>query len=207
MRFCKLAVFVFVVIFFSRSDAEPFEMDVLETGDVRMLYFDPVQTYLVPHMARSFHNSMAFQKSMFDWQPWDKTTVVLTDLSDYGNAGASVSPGNGVTVYIAPSNRTLETLPGAERTFMLMNHELVHLATMDAWNRQDGGWRKFFRGKPRQSDQHPESILYNYLAVPRMSSPRWYLEGVAVFLETWMSGGVSRAQGAFKPKAGWPTWG
>ena len=80
---------------------------------------------------------------------------------------------------------------------MLMNHELVHIATMDAWNQRDGRWRKFFRGKPRQSDQHPESILYNYLAVPRMSSPRWYQEGAAVFLETWMSGGVGRAQGAY----------
>ncbi len=177
--------------------ATPFEMDVLETEDVRLLYFDPVQTYLVPHMARSYQNSLSFQKTTFDWKPWDKTTLVLTDLSDYGNAGASVSPGNGVTVYIAPSNRTLETLPGSERTFMLMNHEMVHIATMDAWNEQDARWRNFFKGKPRQSDKHPLSILYNYLSVPRMSSPRWYQEGAATFLETWMSGGVGRAQGAY----------
>ena len=197
MHVWKLISYLSIVALVGTSHAKPFEMDVLETEDVRMLYFDPVQTYLVPHMARSFHNSLTFQKSIFDWHPWDKTTVVLTDLSDYGNAGATVSPGNGITVYIAPSNRTLEILPGNERTFMLMNHELVHIATMDAWNEQDGRWRKFFRGKPRQSDQHPESILYNYLAVPRMSSPRWYQEGAAVFLETWMSGGVGRAQGAF----------
>ncbi|HJL60980.1 MAG TPA: hypothetical protein QF517_03415 [Pseudomonadales bacterium] len=197
MRLIRIIPFISLILFTVISKAETFEMDMLETEDVRMLYFDPVQTYLVPHMSRSFHNSLAFQKSKFEWQPWDKSTVILTDLSDYGNAGAGVSPGNGVTVYIAPTSRTFETSPGAERTFMLMNHELVHIATMDGWNQQDARWRKFFRGKPRQSDQHPESIFYNYLAVPRMSSPRWYLEGTAVFLETWMSGGVGRAQGAY----------
>lgn len=193
----NLTVLIVAAFVTTVSRAEPFEMDVLETEDVRMLYFDPVQTYLVPHMSRSFHNSLEFQKSTFDWQPWEKSTVVLTDLSDYGNAGAGVSPGNGVTVYIAPTSRTFETSPGAERTFMLMNHELVHLATMDGWNKQDARWRRFFAGKPRHTDTHPESILYNYLAVPRMSTPRWYLEGTAVFLETWMSGGVGRAQGAY----------
>ena len=161
MRLIRIIPFISLILFTVISKAETFEMDMLETEDVRMLYFDPVQTYLVPHMSRSFHNSLAFQKSKFEWQPWDKSTVILTDLSDYGNAGAGVSPGNGVTVYIAPTSRTFETSPGAERTFMLMNHELVHIATMDGWNQQDARWRKFFRGKPRQSDQHPESIFYN----------------------------------------------
>ena len=127
-------------------------MDVLATDDVRLLYFNPIQTHLIPHVSRSYQNSIDFQRELFDWEPWDKTTLVLTDLSDYGNAGASVSPGNGVTVYIAPSNRTLETLPGNERMFMLMNHEMVHIATMDAWNDQDAAWRRFFMGKPRHTD-------------------------------------------------------
>ena len=30
-----------------------------------------------------------------------------------------------------------------------------------------------------------------------MSAPRWYQEGSAVFFETWMSGGIGRAQGAY----------
>ncbi|MGA9575806.1 MAG: hypothetical protein WBS20_17830, partial [Lysobacterales bacterium] len=148
-------------------------------------------------MSKSFHNSYEFQKCLFDWKPRERTTVILTDFSDYGNAGASVSPRNSISVYIAPSNRTLETLPGNERTFMIMNHELTHVATMDVANKRDLRWRRFFGGKPRQTDLHPESILYNYLATPRLSAPRWYQEGSATFVETWMSGGVGRAQGAY----------
>ena len=44
---------------------------------------------------------------------------------------------------------------------------------------------------------HPETILYNYLTNPRVSVPRWYLEGSAVFMETWMSGGLGRAQSGY----------
>lgn len=172
-------------------------MDVVETDDVRLLYLDPFQTYLVPHVLRNFQNSVNFQRDIFEWTPHEKSTVILTDLSDYGNAGAGASPYNGVSIFIAPASRTLETMPSSERMFMIMNHELVHVANMDVANSKDKRWRAFFGGKPRQTDKHPESILYNYLTVPRLSSPRWYLEGAATFMETWMSGGTGRAQGAF----------
>ena len=78
-----------------------------------------------------------------------------------------------------------------------MNHEMVHVATMDVWNSRDAFWRHVFHGKPEAIQEHPESILYNYLAAPRATVPRWYLEGSAVFMETWMGGGLGRAQGAY----------
>jgi len=181
----------------SQAEAKPFEMDVLETDDLRLIYFDPFQTYLVPHVVRNFHNSYQFQKYLFGWEPQEKSTIILTDLSDYGNAGASASPRNGISIFIAPASRTLETMPSSERIFMLMNHELVHVANMDMATEKDLKWRRFFGGKPRQNNEHPESMIYNYLATPRLTVPRWYLEGAAVFMETWMSGGLGRAQGAF----------
>ena len=66
--------------------AAPFEIDFVETDDLLMIYQDPFQTYLVPHMSKSFHNSVEFQKYLFNWSPREKTSVVLTDFSDYGNA-------------------------------------------------------------------------------------------------------------------------
>jgi hypothetical protein len=177
--------------------AESFEMDVIETADMRLLYIDPLQTYLTPHTARSFHNSLEFQRVVFGWTPWDKTTVLLTDFRDYGNASAAASPFNGIMVDVAPLQHTFETIPATERMYLYMNHELVHVATMDGWNQQDKFWRRLFGGKPMPTEKHPETILYNYLTVPRLSVPRWYLEGSAVFMETWMAGGLGRGQGAF----------
>ena len=49
----------------------------------------------------------------------------------------------------------------------------------------------------KETDEHPETILYNYLATPRRSVPRWHTEGSAVFMETWLSGGIGRAQGGY----------
>ncbi|MGH8124462.1 MAG: YncE family protein [Rhodanobacteraceae bacterium] len=174
----------------------PFQLDSLQTKDLRLLYA-PNEAYLAPYVARAYENSLQFQERLWHWTPWEPTTVVLTDLSDYGNAGTSVSPDNKVIVFIAPDDLSFETSPGRERMFMTFNHELVHVATMDGWNQRDAWWRRFFGGKPHAEDKHPETILYNYLTVPRTSVPRWYLEGIAVFMETWMAGGVGRAQGGY----------
>jgi len=177
--------------------ADPFVLDVVETDNLRLLYFDPLQTYLAPHVGRSFENSIEFQKYILDWEPWERTTVMLSDFYDSGNAAAGVVPKNSISLDIAPLSRSFETFPATERIYMTMNHEMVHIATGDVWNQQDKGWRKFFLGKVGPEQVHPESILYFYLTTPRVATPRWYTEGSAVFFETWMAGGVGRAQGAY----------
>jgi hypothetical protein len=179
------------------AQADSFWMNKQETDDLRLLYFDPSTTYLVPHVTRSYQNSLEFQKYIFDWTPSEKTTLMLQDFSDYGNAAATGSPTNVLWVEASPLNHSFETFPAVERIYMLMNHELVHLATFDVSNEQDRKWRRFFGGKPMAVRKHPESLLYHYLTVPRMVAPPWYFEGSAVFMETWMSGGIGRAQGAY----------
>ena len=176
---------------------EEIDLSRIETKDLRLLYFDPAETYLTPYIARSFLNSMAFQKKQWGWTPWDKTTVLLKDFSDYGNAAARSSPNNAILIDIAPLSLAFDTFSPGERFFTLMNHEPVHVATMDVWNSSDATWRRLLHGKPMPLQDHPETILYNYLATPRVNVPRWYLEGSAVFMETWMAGGLGRAQGGY----------
>ena len=181
----------------SPKDASGIDLSTLETKNVSMLYFDPVQTYLTPYVGRAFENALAYHKKLFDWEPWDRTTLLLKDFGDYGNAGARSSPNNAVLLDVAPFSQTMETFTPGERFFTLINHEVAHVATTDVYNKQDAFWRKVFQGKPAPLQDHPISILYNYLTVPRNNIPRWYAEGSAVFLETWMAGGLGRAQGAY----------
>jgi len=169
----------------------------LETADVRLLYFDPIQTYLAPHAARCYQNSLAGHKSILDFDPDEQTTIFLKDFKDYGNASAGPVPRNIVLIDIAPISFAFETITSSERLCMLMNHEMVHVATMDQATLGDKRARSFFGGKVLPRAEHPESIFYSYLTNPRAASPRWYLEGIAVFMETWMSGGYGRAQGAY----------
>lgn len=178
-------------------DASGIDLSTLETDNLTLLYFDPVQTYLTPYIARSFENALIFHRKMFDWTPWEPTTLLLKDFGDYGNAGARSSPNNAILLDVAPLSISMETFTPGERFFTMTNHELAHVAVMDVWNKRDAFWRRSLHGKPMPIQEHPESILYNFLATPRNNVPRWYLEGSAVFFETWMAGGLGRAQGAY----------
>ena len=169
----------------------------LKTTDLRLLYFDPTETYLVPHVGRSFENSMDRQRHIFGYEPYEKITTLLTDFGDYGNASASAVPRNTLILDIAPLPRTFETLTASERFYLLMNHELVHIVTTDKATEADKRMRRLFGGKVLPIADHPETIGYAVLTTPRILTPGWYLEGSAVFLETWLAGGLGRAQGAY----------
>ncbi|MGZ5937036.1 MAG: hypothetical protein ACXWLK_06525 [Rhizomicrobium sp.] len=197
MRKALLCLAVTLPAAMSCASAATIDLNEIETKDLLMLYFDPTETYLTPYIGRNFENSLAFQKRTFDWKPWEPTTLLLKDFSDYGNAAARSVPNGAVLIDIAPLPLTFETFSPGERFYTIMNHEMVHVATMDVWNSSDAFWRHVFHGKPEAIQAHPESILYNYLAAPRATVPRWYLEGSAVFMETWMGGGLGRAQGAY----------
>jgi hypothetical protein len=153
--------------------------------------------YLEPHVLRTFANSLAWQRRVFGWEPYERTTVFLRDFSDYGNASAIAAPVNSLTFDIAPLSLAFETFPASERMYSLMNHELVHVATTDMSTGSDRFWRTVFGGKVVPQARNPESVLYSYLTAPRFSTPRWYLEGSATFMETWMGGGLGRAQGGY----------
>jgi hypothetical protein len=179
------------------QSASSAELSTLETADMRLLYFDPIHTYLVPHVARCFQNALASHNTLLQFQPDERTTVFVKDYSDYGNASAGVLPSNSIAIDVAPPSFTFETLTPDERMCAAMNHELVHVATMDQPTQADKRARKFFGGKVTPVPEHPETIFYSYLTNPRVLAPRWYLEGIAVFMETWMGGGYGRAQGAY----------
>src|SRR6266851_4872871 len=170
------------------EEASPLGLSSAETRDVRLVYPWPTLDYLEPHALRTFANSLAWQRRVFGWEPYERTTVLLKDFSDYGNASAAAVPVNSLA---------FETYPASERLYSLMNHELVHVATMDMSTAGDRRWRWFFGGKVAADARHPETMLYSYLTAPRFTVPRWYLEGSATFMETWMGGGLGRAQGGY----------
>ncbi len=177
-------------------EESPLGLSSIETKDMRLVYVDPL-AYLTPHAIRTFKNSFDWQQRVLGWEPYDRTLVLLKDFYDYGNAAAGAAPRNSLAFDIAPLSLAFETYPASERMYSLMNHELIHVATMDMHTAMERRWRRFFGGKILPMSTHPESLLYGYLTVPRFTAPRWYGEGLAVFFETWMGGGLGRAQGGY----------
>ncbi len=171
-------------------------LSYVETRDLKLIYFDSLD-YIVPHAVRTFTNSVAWQRRTFGWEPSESTIVLLKDFADYGSATAGVAPRSRVFIEISPISHAFETFPASERMYSIMNHEMVHVVQGDIANDEDRRWRSIFLGKVYPQASHPESLLYSYLTVPRFTAPRWYIEGGAVFMETWMAGGLGRAQGGY----------
>jgi hypothetical protein len=178
------------------AEDDPHGLSYVETQDLELVYFNRLD-YLVPHAVRTFTNALAWQRRTFDWRRSEPTTVFLKDFADYGSGAAGAAPHSRLLIEVAPKSRAFETYPASERMYSTMNHEMVHVATNNVANAEDERWRRIFLGKVFPQSEHPESMLYSFLTVPRYTAPRWYLEGAAVFMETWMDGGIGRAQGGY----------
>jgi hypothetical protein len=173
------------------------ELRFVETDDFRILYYDPGETYLVPQATQGFLSGLEAQKRLLNYVPDGRINVALQDFSDRGNASARAPPRNRIFMDIAASNDPYETVSPTDRFIWTPRHELTHIAVNDAASPADARWRHLFHGKVEVDPAHPESLLYYYLTAPRSTAPRWFQEGGAVFMETWLSGGVGRAQGGY----------
>jgi hypothetical protein len=173
------------------------QFQAIETPTMRLVYTSPLQSYLVPQVAATFENALRFHRRLFDYTPNGPINVLMHDLWHYGNAGARPVPENHVTIGIAPYGHDYESAPAPERMASSMNHELAHIVTTDRATRADAFYRTIFFGKVTPTAEQPMALAYSYLTTPRWYAPRWYLEGIATYLETWMNGGLGRAIGPY----------
>lgn len=165
-------------------------------GNLELIYFGKRYSYLLPHVLKTHENAMSFHRKF--WSYNDTTSsVVLNDFEDSGHAGALVMPFSQVQIGIEPYGFAFSIIPSNERFQWLFNHELTHIVMADKTNKQDDFFRKVFMGKIRRNEETPLSALWSYFTTPRWYSPRWYQEGIACFMETWMSGGMGRAMGTY----------
>jgi sugar lactone lactonase YvrE len=181
----------------SASSGAETRLRSVESDDVLIAFPGPRYEFLVPHVAACLENSLEFHRELYGWKPSEKPTVFLQDFADVGSGMANTVPNNWMSFGLAPTGYTYETIPPVDRFYRMANHEVAHLVTMDQATGADLSWRKFFAGKVSPSQVDPLSIVYNYLTNPRWNAPRWYHEGIAVFLETWMDGGIGRANGPY----------
>jgi len=190
----QIYIFTLPILFFSIVHAQFYS---LETENMKLLYYSKGHEFVVPHLARCFENAYRFHCQLFDYRSPEKISLLLQDFGDYASGAAGTVPHNHITIGVSPFSYTYETMTANERMHLMMNHELTHIVTMDKASHRDNIYRSIFFGKVYPKADAPLSIFYFYLTSPRWNSPRWYHEGIAVFMETWMAGGVGRALGAY----------
>lgn len=169
----------------------------VKTDDLNLIYYNFGHEYLLNHTVRSYTNSLRFHQEKFNYNLSEPVSVIMSDYGDFANGGASAVPNNIILMGIAPYSYAYETNPANERINVLMNHELVHIIAQDKPNNSDQFFRKLFAGKVYPSRDNPVSMFYSYLTSPRIFAPRWYHEGIAEYMTTWMSGGIGRVMGAY----------
>ena len=192
----KFLILIFFSILFSFNSLFS-QLNKLEISDFHIVTLSFAHSHILPHAARCAHNALNFHRKLFDYEPREKIYVMIQDFGDYGNGGATSLPNNMVSTCISPMNYAFESSVAGERVFAIMNHELVHITALDNYSNTDVFYRNLFGGKVRNTNDHPISMLYSYLTNPRYYSPRWFHEGIAVFVETWMDAGTGNALGNY----------
>ncbi len=194
-------LFTAISIFFGISmfafGQQKINIQKFETQNVRLVFLDKNTSYLVPHTVRSFENALAFHNQFWDYTSSGETNILFNDFSDVGNGGTMVIPWNFLNIGVSPFEYTYSVVPSNERMQWLMSHELTHQVMCDKASKTDNILQKIFGGKVSPDNRDPLSLAFSYFTTPRWYSPRWYHEGIAVFMETWMSGGIGRVLGGY----------
>ncbi len=166
-----------------------------ESEHFKIIYRD-YHSHLINHILVSAEKAFKPLSEIFKYKPKDKIIINTYDVSDYGFAATSTTPQNFIRLEIEPMEPGYEVVPYNERLQWLLSHELVHVFVNDA----EIGFESFSRtifGKVPPEKTQPLSVFYGLLTNYNRYTPRWHQEAIAVYLETWLSGGYGRVLGSF----------
>lgn len=181
-----------VVHLFEREDSQWLER---ESENFKVIYKE-YHSHLINNVLVSAEKAFKTISELFNYFPDDKIIINTYDVSDYGFAATSTTPQNFIRLEIEPMEPGYEVVPYNERIQWLISHELVHVVVNDAEVGFESLCRSIFGKVPPEKTQ-PLSVFYGLLTNYNRYSPRWHQEGIAVFFETWLSGGYGRVLGSF----------
>ena|ERR1700730_9285640 len=82
--------------------AQAQQLDSRRTRNLDLVYYDKAHEYLSYHLARSFENSLAFDRKLFGYTPSEPIVILMQDFGDYGHGGTSTVPWNYISIGIEP---------------------------------------------------------------------------------------------------------
>lgn len=117
---------------------------------------------------------------IFDWNPVEKTHIILSDETDQPNGFATPIYFNRTVLFLAPptSANTLEDFDDWLTT--LITHEYAHIVHLD---------------KSAGSPEYLRNIFGRFVFLfPNLFQPSWVQEGLATYAETDLGRGIGRGQ-------------
>ena len=133
------------------------------------LHFYPEEREFAEKSARAAERAYRLVTRYLNWEPKGRVSVLLTDQGDAANGGASSVPYNFIYAYGAPPDGMDELSDFDDFVKLLITHEFTHVAHLDT----------MLSWCPRLVN----SVLGKIYA-PNLSQPTWFIEGLAVLMET-----------------------
>ncbi len=166
-----------------------------ESEHFQIIYRD-AHAHLVNHLLASAENSFKTLVKLFNYKPTEKIIINTYDVSDYGFGATTTIPQNYIRLEIEPLEPGYEIVTYNERLQWLLSHELVHIVVNDMETKFESAIRSI-TGKVTPDKNQPITVPFSLLTNNNRYTPRWYQEALAVFIETWLSGGYGRTLGSF----------
>ncbi len=187
--------FLFFFLFISSKVIYSQDWYEAESQHFKVIYRAP-DSVLVPHLLASGEDALNRLTHIFNIVPSQKIIINPYDIYDFGFGSTTTVPEDYIRLEIEPLEEGYESIPFNERFQWILSHELVHVLVDDGASRIEKTARKIF-SKVAPEKTQPLTVLYSLLTSYERYTPRWHQEGIAVFMETWLSGGFGRTLGNF----------
>jgi len=178
----KLSTLFFFFIFISSSTyaIDPrLHWNTIESDNFYIHYADGYET-LAQKTANSAQKAHTLLSPQLNWQPTDKTHLILSDETDTANGYATAINFNRSVLFVAPPDTTngLEDFDDWLETLII--HEYTHILHLDKIN---------------GAADYAQNILgRHFLLFPNVYQPGWFIEGLATHHETNKQKGIGRGQ-------------
>jgi len=176
-----LAAFLIVVSAPSLSANPNLTWLTYESEHFLVHYPEPLKMHVakVVHLAEHSHKQLT---PYFQWQPKNKTNVVLLDEVDQANGFASPMPNNTMTLYMQPPTQG-ELLLFDDWLRLLIHHEYTHILHID---------------KVMDVPAFLRHVFGRFIFLfPNALHPNWFQEGLATYLEGDADTHVGRGESDF----------
>ncbi len=185
---------VFLIIFVIQVHAQNPWLE-RESENFRIIYKKD-HSHIITHILNSAEKSLDRLSNILNIKASEKIIINTYDVHDYGFASATSVPQNFIRLEIEPFEPGYETILYNDRFQWLLSHELVHILINDQCSVVESINRTLF-SKVSPDQKQPVSVLFSLLTNSNRFTPRWHQESLAIYLETWLSGGFGRTLGNF----------
>jgi len=184
MKACiKIILFVFALYSSTSKAVDPrLNWNTIQSENFYIHYADGYERLAqkTANSAELAHNKL---QNKINWQPIDKTHLVISDETDSANGYATPIHFNRSVLFMAPpdSANSLEDFDDWLETLII--HEYTHILHLD----------KVSGGAESLRDVFGRQFLF----FPNLYQPNWFTEGLATYLETDHEKGIGRGQSSY----------